>query len=168
MKIYHYNSETKEFIGESEAKIDPMATKRIGSPVYLTPANSTIIQPPKIEKGKSIIFDNEWKTIDDHRGEIYYKKDSGQEIEIKKLGEESNKSLTPIKCPGNNYKWNGVDWELDIEKETIEQNKKQKYENNITIVNNLESNISKAESFEELKKIVLDISLILKDTYTIE
>jgi hypothetical protein len=165
MKIYHYNSETKEFIGESEAKIDPMATKRIGSPVYLTPANSTIIQPPKIEKGKSIIFDNEWKTIDDHRGEIYYKKDSGQEIEIKELGEEKNELFTPIKYPGNNYKWNGVDWELDIEKETIEQNKKQKYENNIKIINKLEGELSKSNNFDDLKKIVLDIVSVLKNTY---
>ncbi|MEA5467981.1 hypothetical protein [Spirulina sp. 06S082] len=53
MKIYNYNPE-KEYIGESDADINPLEP---GS--FLIPANATTVKPPDIPEEKRAIFNGE-------------------------------------------------------------------------------------------------------------
>lgn len=79
-KIYHYHPETKEFMGQSIARLDPLG----GHP--LIPAYSTIQAPIESGDGMSMIFDGEqWQSLPDYRGKRYYNEDY-QEITIKELG----------------------------------------------------------------------------------
>ena len=64
MKVYNYHSEYKNFTGASEADESPLEPG-----VFLQPANSTTIEPPKHEYGKVSIWDgNSWEVIEDCRG----------------------------------------------------------------------------------------------------
>ena len=71
MKIYNYNHITFEFIGESDASIDPEATKRGGKDIYLLPAYATFKKPPIVKEYKIQIYNLEkdkWLIVDDYRG----------------------------------------------------------------------------------------------------
>lgn len=68
MKIYNYDSITKEYIGESEASLDIEATKAEGHNVYYLPANATFTKPPKTLKFEVAIYDNGWQKYEDFRG----------------------------------------------------------------------------------------------------
>jgi len=59
MKIYHYDKVTKQFLGESEASLDPVATLKRGD-TYLLPACATFEMPPESIEGKYIIWDGKW------------------------------------------------------------------------------------------------------------
>lgn len=48
MIAYSYD-ENGKYTGFSECPLDPMKTKRLGSPQYLIPANSTLIVPPDFD-----------------------------------------------------------------------------------------------------------------------
>ena len=49
MIIHHYHKATGEYLRSSEARIDPLETKKQGRDVYLLPAHATDIAPPKLE-----------------------------------------------------------------------------------------------------------------------
>lgn len=64
MKIYNYDRDTKEYLGESDAPIDPMASKREGRVVFLLPANATF-EAPTIEASKiSVHVDGKWLNVE--------------------------------------------------------------------------------------------------------
>jgi|GEM_PF-2288631 len=87
MQIYHYSGETGEFLRASEARIDPLETKKTGSPVYLRPANSTPDAPPTAgEHQAAVCRDGAWSLVDDYRGQKYWNKDTGEEVTIQDLG----------------------------------------------------------------------------------
>jgi hypothetical protein len=94
MKIYHYN-ENKEYIGESEARIDPLESKLQKKIIFALPRNATNISPgiTKIEKNEKLIFlNNKWEII--KKKEIIkntYKKDSNNFLS--KIKEWINKIL---------------------------------------------------------------------------
>ena len=70
MIVYNYNPTTGEFLNESEAYINPVATRREGHPVYLLPAYATFQQPPEVGEHKIAIFDemlDKWLVKDDYR-----------------------------------------------------------------------------------------------------
>lgn len=48
MLAYSYD-ENGKYTGFSECSLDPMKTKRLGTPQYLIPANSTFIKPPDFD-----------------------------------------------------------------------------------------------------------------------
>ena len=54
MKIYHYNAETKAYIGESIADESPLEHG-----VFLIPADATSKKPPEYQEGKIRVFDGE-------------------------------------------------------------------------------------------------------------
>ena len=68
MIIYNYDEKTKEYIGESEAPINPVATQREGHDVYMLPACSTELKPPKTKKNETVIFNDGWCIVPDYRG----------------------------------------------------------------------------------------------------
>ncbi len=62
MKAYLYDEETKEFITEVNAQIDPLETKKKGGNVYLLPANATFKEPMQAKEGFKIVFNgNGWE-----------------------------------------------------------------------------------------------------------
>ena len=67
MNIYHYNKVTGEYLGETEAKLDPLDKNP------LIPANATEDKPPNAPAKKAVIrVGNAWELIDDFRGEIWF------------------------------------------------------------------------------------------------
>ena len=61
MLVYCYDEETKEFLYEEEAQIDPLESQIKGDEVYLLPANATFEKPLEAKEGFRIVFDNGWK-----------------------------------------------------------------------------------------------------------
>jgi hypothetical protein len=61
MLVYHYDEETKEFLYEEEAHIDPLETLAKVKNVYLLPANATFEKPLEAKEGFRVVFDNSWK-----------------------------------------------------------------------------------------------------------
>lgn len=56
MKIYHYDQNTGEYLGDGEAAADPLEPGR-----WLIPAWATTIAPPEAVEGKVRYFDGlEW------------------------------------------------------------------------------------------------------------
>lgn len=68
MIIYNYDSITFEYIGESQASLDPEESKKQGKDIYLIPANATDKKPPIPKTNETVIFDNRWKIVPDYRG----------------------------------------------------------------------------------------------------
>jgi len=69
MQIYHFNHETGEYVGSSEARLDPVA----GTPVM--PAFATSAAPPEPVVGKAIVIDHDsgqWVLKDDLRGQDHW------------------------------------------------------------------------------------------------
>lgn len=65
MKIYHYDSDTKEYAGSSEAKLDPLELELNKKEIYMLPANATFDMPPESKVGKMVIRTNEkWTQVD--------------------------------------------------------------------------------------------------------
>lgn len=86
MKIYNYDFLTKEYIGESEAALDPQETKIQGKDVYLIPANATTEKPPKAKTNETVIFDNGWKIEADFRGKYIVNEDLEPKI-VEEIGD---------------------------------------------------------------------------------
>jgi hypothetical protein len=86
MKIYNYDKDTGEYIGESIARIDPKETYIRKKKTYAIPANATEKKPPKVGTNEVAVFESGvWKTEIDFRGEWYLP--SGKKITIKAIGE---------------------------------------------------------------------------------
>jgi len=117
MKIYNYHKITKEFLFESEAKLDPLETKLKKENVYLIPNNATEQPiPKKILKGQIVVFENnKWVIKKDIRG-IYYSIEDGKEIKVNFLDYDIS-NLTKIPRPSIYHIWNNNNWELTKEKE---------------------------------------------------
>lgn len=67
MKAYHYDSETKKYIGEIDRQIDPLESQAQGKEIWLMPADSTDIVPPEAKEGYDIVFNGagwEYKEIE--------------------------------------------------------------------------------------------------------
>jgi len=87
MKIYIYDTKNNEYLYESEAQIDPIASSK-GETIYLMPPNATQIAPLEPKAGYANVFTNgKWEQIRDERGKIYYDNDNNA-ITITKLGQE--------------------------------------------------------------------------------
>ena len=104
--IYNYEPISNEFISASQPFIDERATEKAGAPVYLIPANATNIIPPKSREGYAVCFDEGnkvWNFIEDHRGQICYKKENLEEVTIQHIGPLPNDVLTELPQPENEY-----------------------------------------------------------------
>lgn len=74
MKEYFYSEDTKEFVFESDAFIDPLETELAGKEVYMLSANATFVEPPAKREGYAIVWNGtEWEEVEDHRGTLYWK-----------------------------------------------------------------------------------------------
>lgn len=96
MKIYNYSSITYEYTGESDAYLNPVATKREHKEVYMLPANATFDEPPTTETNKIAVWQNKWVVKDDFRG-MYSVNETMQPELITSIGslEEGYVAITP-------------------------------------------------------------------------
>lgn len=73
MKEYFYTEDTKEFIFEEDAFIDPLETELAGYDIFMLSANATFAEPPTKRDGYAIVWNGEnWEYIEDHRGTQYW------------------------------------------------------------------------------------------------
>lgn len=73
-KAYMYDPENNHlFKEEIDCQTDPIASKKAGETVYLSPGNSTFEVPPEKEDGYVILFENgHWVKKRDYKGKTYY------------------------------------------------------------------------------------------------
>jgi hypothetical protein len=82
MKVYHYHSETGEFLGEGVARRDPLDGGR-----YLVPGYATDQAPPKAGAGQVAVHTGgEWQVLQDNRGAVYWTPE-GARVEIEAIGD---------------------------------------------------------------------------------
>lgn len=87
MIIYNYDAVTLEFTEQSYADLDPEQSKIEGKDVYLIPANSTTIKPPKAKKNEVVLWnDTNWKIEPDYR-DTYIVDATMQPYKYDKIGE---------------------------------------------------------------------------------
>jgi len=113
MQIYHY-ADNGEFLGSSQAKLNPLETKTQGQDVFLIPANATLIPPPVAGENEKPVFDpatDKWIVAADFRGTTYYLAD-GTKIEVAELGiaVPENAILIPLAAKYLKPYWNGEAW----------------------------------------------------------
>jgi hypothetical protein len=106
--IFHYHPQTREFLGQSEAKPHP---KREGE--FLIPAFATEIPLPEtsLSEGHKWQFGNDaWNEVEDHRGEEVYSTDTGKKVDIQDLG-PLPENVTPLAQATPEDTWDGAGWQ---------------------------------------------------------
>lgn len=85
-KIYNYDRQTLEYIGEDFASLDPKETMIQGKDVYLIPAYATDKKPPETTTNETVIFvNNSWQIVADYRGQ-YMVDETMQPKEVENFG----------------------------------------------------------------------------------
>lgn len=112
MKIYHYNSITKLYSHESEARTFQKDKTR-----FVIPANATSVSPFNfgLKENQCYKFDEAsklWEVTDDFRNFTYYDLESKLMITIMEIGIRPPDNYAPSAPPANIYKpeWNGTEW----------------------------------------------------------
>lgn len=89
MILYSYDKDGV-LVGPVAAKLSPAKPKNEdGTFNYIRPANSTDVAPPSVAAGYAAVFDAKtkvWSTVEDHRGQIIYKKTDGTGAKVTSLG----------------------------------------------------------------------------------
>lgn len=88
MYLYHYSSKTREFTHKSQARLNPLETKKQKKNIYLKPANATFDKLPVLEDGKTPVYNSSWSNVVDNRGSKYFLLGDIKEYTIIKLGED--------------------------------------------------------------------------------
>jgi hypothetical protein len=113
MKLYNYSASTGEYLGKSEAQLDPLESIKAGTDVFLNLATATLIAPPEAGANQKAVWQGEqWSLVDDYRGQTYYNRENGQPATIAELG---------VAIPGDSIlkappaglfspQWNGKKW----------------------------------------------------------
>lgn len=106
MTVYNYDGETREYLSTSVEYLV------VGVGI---PANSCIDAPVDERAGFAICRTaslDGWDYIVDHRGETVYDTESGQPVEITRLGEYPD-NVTTIEPLTPYDRWNGSEWVTD-------------------------------------------------------
>lgn len=113
MKIYHYSPSTGEYLGSSEAELNPLEEGKL-----LIPASATLEIPPARMGGDVAVFrDGAWTLLPDLRGQVVYSKATGGACLVSAIGDLPTwvTTLEPIE----HGTWNGSVWEFDVTKALI-------------------------------------------------
>lgn len=70
--IYKYDEKTKEYLGKTEALLDPLETQLQQKEIYLLPANATFVAPTTQEGYVSVFKEDTWENLEDNRGKEYW------------------------------------------------------------------------------------------------
>ncbi|POP42997.1 phage tail protein [Superficieibacter electus] len=103
--IFNISPDTKEFIGESDVYVAP----NTGLPEYCT-----LITPPEAPAGFTPVWgDEQWELVEDHRGQVVYDKQYGNEVIVSELG--ALPESTTVISPSSTFdRWNGESWQPSI------------------------------------------------------
>ncbi len=115
MKIYNYHSNTKEFIGESYAQLDPLETELQNKNIYLTPKYATTENPPIVKVEEVAVFENGWVIKEDHRGKTVFDTATAEPMVIDQIGPMPVGFTLEIPMSGF-VLWNGTKWVIDTDK----------------------------------------------------
>jgi hypothetical protein len=86
MKIYYYDQNNGEFLGESKAVKDP-GEEALGNEKWLLPAGATFDKPGHTGEDEVAIWDgSEWIITPDFRGQTVYKKSDGSPMIFTEIG----------------------------------------------------------------------------------
>ncbi len=91
-KIYFYDQDTHEYLGQDNAFLDPLETKRQRKEIYLLPANATFELPLEEKEGYARIFQKSWQYVADNRGKKAVNTERGL-FTIDYLGERQRDTL---------------------------------------------------------------------------
>lgn len=100
MKIYNYD-ENGVYLGQTAARKSPLETD-----VFLIPARATDVAPPEAEDGYARVWNgSQWQQIEDHRGEVVYDSQTGEDVTIETIGPIGSGLVTsppelPLDKPG--------------------------------------------------------------------
>jgi len=104
LEVYNYDAVTGEFKNISKEYI----LKGVGIPAF-----STIKPNLSGKAGTTCVYENdEWKLVDDHRGETVYDTETGNERIIKTIGPYP-KDTTTLKPKTKYDSWDGSTWITD-------------------------------------------------------
>lgn len=167
MTVYHIDGITKEYEGETEARLDPEEAK-LGVDRYLIPANSTTIKPPVAQENMARIFINDrWEYVEDYRGKTIYNTLNPLQME-KVIGIGQIPKGWTLLIPFDNCKWDGFKWVTDtqkvIELTAIQQAITQKAEDielNLPSWAEVESYISKVDSIAKAQAVLLKLARVV-------
>ena len=160
MLVYIFDEETKEFLHEEEAFIDPLETQIKGENIYLLPANATFEKPLDKKDGKAVVFDGSaWKLIDDNRGKFTIKDNQIEEI---KTLDPVEKVLTEKELEGLN---NGTLIIVNNEvvkrpaptKEEVEAARRRLY---TSLVDPITAHISRLKDEEQTEEVIAEIEAL--------
>ena len=87
MKAYNYDRITKEYIGSETIYLDQVATMREGKEIYLYPAFSTPVEPPKTNKNEVAVWNGaQWEVKEDYRGLTIYNTETRESMVCREIG----------------------------------------------------------------------------------
>jgi hypothetical protein len=115
MKLYHYKKNNGEYAGTTDAKLDPLESKRLGRDVYLIPAFATKEKPaPTLDRQVPVFQDGKWIVKSDYRGVTVYNTATREGRKITQIDDEPGSNETEIQPPPEPYyNWSGSEWSED-------------------------------------------------------
>ena len=132
MKVYIFDEDTKEYLEERDALLDPEESKFQGEPIYLNPANSTREEPPNTSANEVAIWENEsWVVRTDKRfkktGKSYYNINTIERIIILDIGVDPDEddNLTHKKPSDDGIEEGVAEWD-DVQKKWKKNDAKDK------------------------------------------
>ncbi|MGL5372621.1 MAG: tail fiber assembly protein [Plesiomonas shigelloides] len=106
--VFNYDAVTYEYVCSNREYLHV----GVGIPAY-----STLDNPLNQKLGFTVCRktdDSDWEYLPDHRGEIIYSTETGEQIEITLPGEYPEKT-TPLQPETPYDYWNGIQWVTDID-----------------------------------------------------
>nr|DAX10548.1 MAG TPA: protein of unknown function (DUF4376) [Bacteriophage sp.] len=83
--VYKYDEKTKEYLGKTEALLDPLETQLQQKEIYLLPADATFSAPTLQEGYVSVFKEGAWENIEDNRGKEYWLQDDAYGTPARKM-----------------------------------------------------------------------------------
>ncbi len=116
MNIFNYSRETMEFVGQTEARVNPREKGK-----YLVPAYATTISPLKAKDGFAICFNKDvgqWEYKEDNRGKTIYSTEDRSEKLVDYIGKI--KDGFTEKKPSIFSIWREDKWVIDTDTELLD------------------------------------------------
>ena len=162
MKVYNYHPETKEYIGESEARPNPLEPGN-----FLIPALATTTILPGAIPGKARVFDGAWTQVEDHRGATIWNTVTLESKKVADLG-AIPVEWTKLPMPDNESKWDGSAWVPDqdiidarLTEEARIAAKAKAITDNLPSWAIIEAAINAADTIPKLRAIMLKLARVL-------
>ena len=104
MKAYSYHPITNEYIGEVNCQPNPVDGG------FLLPGHATYGKPPLVEMKQAAVWTGKWEIKADHRGEVYWDKDTQEEQKIAEIGQVKDENWTKLQPISERAVWETDKW----------------------------------------------------------